>query len=144
MRVPYSGPCGFCRLSGLLAIAGRGVFERIRRDGDGVESGIEARRRALARLVPLAPTTSTPDAAASALHGYLSALLGQSSTRLLTRDIVSRVRELGASQKTADLLASTLAALDEARFAGQWSSDPTTALNNVAEVVLRISREVDA
>ena len=129
---------------GLLALAGRGVFERIRRDGDGVESGIEARQRALARLVALAPTTSTPDAAASALHGYLGALLGQSSTRLLTKDIVSRVRDLGASDETAHLLASTLAALDEARFAGDGSPDPAAALSSVAEVVLRISREVDA
>ena len=132
-------------VAGLLALAGRGVFQRIRRDGDGVESGIEARHSALARLAAVAPTTSTPDTAASALHGYLSALLGQSSTRLLTGDIVSRVRNLGASEETAHLLASTLGALDEARFAGHGSSsDTTAALNNVAEVVLRISREVDA
>ena len=131
-------------VAGLLALAGRGVFQRIRRDEDGIESGIEARHSALARLAAVAPTTSTPDTAASALHGYLSALLGQSSTRLLTAEIVSRVRDLGASEETANLLASTLAALDEARFAGQWSSDPSAALSNVAEVVLRISREVDA
>ena len=131
-------------VAGLLALAARGVFQRIRRDGDGVESSIEARHSALARLAAVAPTTSTPDTAASALHGYLSALLGQSSTRLLTGDIVSRVQNLGASEETAHLLASTLGALDEARFAGQGSSDATAALSNVAEVVLRISREVDA
>ena len=131
-------------VAGLLAIAGPRVFERIRRDGDDVESGVEARQRALARLVAVAPTTSTPEAAASALHGYLSALLGQSSTRLLAADIVSRVQDLGVSKQTSELLASTLEALDEARFAEHESSDPTGALNNVAEVVLRISREVDA
>ena len=130
-------------VAGLLAIAGPRVFERIRRDRDDSEIGIEARQRALARMAAVAPTTSTPDAAASALHGYLSALLGQSSSRLMTADIVSKVRDLGASKETSELLATTLAALDEARFAEHESSDPTAALNNVAEVVRRISREVD-
>ena len=129
-------------VAGLLAFAGPRVFQRIRRDGNGVESGIKARQCAVARLAALAPTTSTPDAAALALHGYLSALLGQSSTRLLTEDIVSRVRDLGASDETARLLANTLEALDEARFAGYGGSDPTAALNNLAEVVTRIGREV--
>ena len=131
-------------VAGLIALAGPRVFARIRRDSDGVESGIEARQRALARLAAVAPTTSTPDAASSALHGYLSALLGQSSASLLTADIVSRVRDLGVSTETLDLLASTLAALDEARFAERGSSDHNAALNNLAEVVLRISREVEA
>ena len=127
-------------VAGLLALAGPRVLRRMRRDGNG----IEAHQRALSRLTAVTPTTSTPDAIASALHGYLSALLGQSSTRLLTEDVVSRVRDMGASEVTAHLLASTLKALDEARFAGHGGSDPTAALNNVAEVVRRISRDVDA
>ncbi len=131
-------------VAGLLALAGPKALARIRRDGDAAESGIEARQRALARLAAVAPTTSTPDAAASALHGYLSALLGQSSTRLLAADIVSRVREMGVSTATSELLAVTLDALDEARFADHEPSDPAAALNNVAEVVRRISREVEA
>ena len=131
-------------VAGLLALTGPRVFARIRGGSDGVESGIEARQRVLARLAAVAPTTSTPDAAASALHGYLSALLGQSSARLLTADIVSRVRDLGVSEETVDMLASTLGALDEARFAESGASDHTAAMNNVAEVVLRISREVGA
>ena len=130
-------------VAGLLAIAGPRVLGRIRRERDGDESGIEARQRALSRMAAVAPTASTPDAAASALHGYLSALLGQSSTRLLTEEIVSRVQDLGVSEETAELLGKTLAALDEARFTADSSSDPAPALNNVAEVVLRISREVE-
>ena len=126
-------------IAGLLALAGPRAFQRIRGD----RNGIEAQRRALARLVALPSTTSTTDDAASALHEYLSALLGQSSTRLLIEDIVSRVQYLGASDETARLLASALKALDEARFAGRGESGPTASLNNVAEVVLRISREVD-
>ena len=50
---------------------------------------------------------------------------------------------MGVSEETAELLGKTLAALDEARFTADSSSDPAPALNNVAEVVLRISREVE-
>ena len=127
-------------VAGLLALAGTRVLQRMRRNG----KGIETHQRAVARLTAVTPTTSTPDSAASALHGYLSALIGQSSTRLLTEDIVSRVRDLGASDETARLLANTLEALDEARFAGYRGSDPTATLNNLAEVVTRIGREVDS
>ena len=127
-------------VAGLLALAGTKVLQRMRRNGKGIES----HQRALAQLTSVTPTTSTPDAAALALHGYLSALLGQSSTRLMTEDIVSRVRSLGVSDDTARLLASTLKALDESRFAGYRASTPAASLSNVAEVVMRIGREVSS
>ena len=126
-------------VAGLLALAGPRAFRRIRRGGNP----IEARRQALARLIAVAPTTYTPDAAASALHAYLTTILGQPSTGLMAEDIASRVQDLGASDETARLLASTLKALDEARFAGHRESGPTAALNNLSEVVRRISREVE-
>ena len=127
-------------VAGLMVLAGPRAFHLLRRD----RNGIKARRSALDRLVAHPSTISTPDAAVSALHEYLSALLGQSSTQLLTRDVVSRARDLGASDETARLLARTLKALDEAKFAGHREADFTATLNNLAEVVLRINREVDS
>ena len=136
---PFFWALWFLPVAGLLAWAGPRAFRHIRRG----ENGKESRRRALARLVTLTSTTSTTDDAASALHEYLTALLGQSSIQTINEDLVSRVRDMGASGETAQLLASALKSLDEARFAGRGDSDLNTALNDVTEVVLRINREVD-
>ena len=126
-------------VAGLLALAGPRAFRRIRRGGNP----IEARRQARARLIAAAPATSTLDDAASALHEYLSALLAQSSSRLPNGEIVSRVRDLGISEETADMLKRTLVALDEARFGGKGTADPAVTLNNLTEVIKRIDREVE-
>ena len=103
---------------------------------------VRARQLALSGLSDLDPTATGADAATAALHGYLSAVLGRSSSSLRVTDLKALLRERGASADTLEQLETLLHELDQLRFAPQGMADSGSVGKSVAETVRRIEREI--
>ena len=103
---------------------------------------IRARQQALARMSDLDASSSGADVATAALHGYLSVILGLSSSSLPITELESPLRELGVKDDTIQQLMGVLRELDQSRFAPQWLADQGSAAKAVAEIVRRVEREV--
>lgn len=103
---------------------------------------IRARREALARMSDLGASSSGADAATAALHGYLSVILGRSSSSLPITELEAPLRELGVTDNTIQQLMGALRELDQSRFAPQWLADEGGAAKTVAEIVRRMEREI--
>ncbi len=105
---------------------------------------IRARELALRRLSALDPVASRADAAAAALHGYLSVIIGQSSSSLLTSDLKELLHGRGVKADTTQRLEKLLGDLDQIRFAPQGMSEVSSSGEAVAEIVRRIESEIQA
>ncbi len=103
---------------------------------------IRARELALRRLSDLDPVASRADAAAAALHGYLSVIIGQSSSSLLTSDLKELLHGRGVKADTTQRLEKLLGDLDQIRFAPQGMSEVSSSGEAVAEIVRRIESEI--
>ena len=103
---------------------------------------IRARQQALARMSDLDASSSGADVATAALHGYLSVILGRSSSSLPITELETPLRELGVKDDTIQQLMGVLRELDQSRFAPQWLADQGSASKAVAEIVRRVEREI--
>ena len=105
---------------------------------------IRARELALSRLSDLDPVASGADVAAAALHGYLSVIVGQSSSSLLTSDLKELLHGRGVKYDTTQRLEKLLGELDQIRFAPQGMSEVVSSGEAVAAIVRRIESEIQA
>ena len=103
---------------------------------------VRARQLALSRLSDLGPSASGTDAATAALHGYLTVILGRSSSSLLLDDLKVQLSEHGVKTDTLLRLEDLLRELDQMRFAPQGLAEVESIGKAVAEIVQRIEREI--
>ena len=101
-----------------------------------------ARQLALSRLSGLDPAATGADAATAALHGYLSAVLGRSSSSLLITDLRALLKERDVPEDTLQQLEVLLHELDQLRFAPKDMTDSGSVGKSVAQIVRRIEREI--
>ncbi len=105
---------------------------------------IRAREVALSRLYDMDSSASGADAASAVLHGYLSVILGRSSSTLLAPELDALLRERGVKPDTLKRLEEILRDLDEARFAPHGLAQAGDKGEAVSEIVRRIEREIDS
>ena len=106
------------------------------------DAPLRARQSALSRMSDLDASSSGADAATAALHGYLSVILGRSSSSLAISQLVVSLRGRGVTADTVQQLVEVLEELDQLRFAPQGLADDGGTAKAVAEVVRRMEREI--
>ncbi len=129
----------------LAALAALAVWRWVgarREAASRANSSARARELALNRLSDLDSTASGADAATAALHGYLSVILGRSSSALPIPELSSLLREHGINPDTIQRLEEILRELDEMRFAPHGLAQAGDESKGVAEIVRGIEREI--
>ena len=106
------------------------------------DAPLRARQSALARMSDLDASSSGADAATAALHGYLSVILGRSSSSLAISQLETLLRDRGIKDDTVRQLVEVLKELDQLRFAPQGLVDGRDTARAVAEIVRRMEGEI--